>query len=244
MARRMSWRGRLVAVAVVVSILDLSGLPGGSQQALAARLDRKDESEAKEATRLFKQGSYEDAAQIFARLAVDHPDMEIFERNLGACFYHLRKPEPAISNLRHYLSRKKNLAADDEVAVNRWIDEMEKLRAQLDAAQATGAAESSAPSAVVASRGSAETSSTNAPQPVPLGSAPSTLAPPAPEAAPAVDLSARPEAGHDDRPFYKAWWFWTAAGAVVVGGTLTAILLAGRSSDPCAGANLPCVGAK
>ena len=37
----------------------------------------------------------------------------------------------------------------------------------------------------------------------------------------------------DSEPLYKKWWLWTAVGAVVVGGVVTAILL---STDPDAGA--------
>jgi hypothetical protein len=43
----------------------------------------------------------------------------------------MRRPEPALSNLRDYLAHKKNdITADDKQEVERWIDEMEKLRAQ------------------------------------------------------------------------------------------------------------------
>jgi hypothetical protein len=43
----------------------------------------------------------------------------------------MRRPEPALSNLRDYLAHKKNdITADDKQEVERWIDEMEKLRVQ------------------------------------------------------------------------------------------------------------------
>jgi hypothetical protein len=45
-------------------------------------------------------------------------------------------------------------------------------------------------------------------------------------------------------PFYKTWWFWTGVGAVVVAGTVTAIILATRSSGACDGASLACMGVK
>jgi hypothetical protein len=102
--------------------------------AVAADLDDKGEAQAKEATRLYKQGQYEEAAKLFAQLSVEHPDMPIFERNVGACFYYLKKPEPALSNLRNYLNHKKDIAPDDKAVVDRWIEEMEKLRAQSTAA--------------------------------------------------------------------------------------------------------------
>jgi Tfp pilus assembly protein PilF len=94
------------------------------------KLDAKIKAKINEGTRLYKQGLYEDAAKIFAKLSADYPDILVIERNLGACFYYLHRPEPALSNLRHYLSHKKPIEPDDKAMVERWIDEMEELRAQ------------------------------------------------------------------------------------------------------------------
>jgi tetratricopeptide (TPR) repeat protein len=71
--------------------------------------------------------------------------------------------------------------------------------------------------------------------PAPPGAAPppaTTPVPPvpAPSAAPLVSAPApgpTPEAPH---PFYTRWWFWTAAGAVVAAGVITAVALSGGSS--------------
>jgi tetratricopeptide (TPR) repeat protein len=99
--------------------------------ALAAGLDANSKATLKEATRLYKQGQYEEAAKLLTELAVDHSEMTNLQRNLGACYYYMRRPEPALSNLRDYLAHKKNdITADDKQEVERWIDEMEKLRAQ------------------------------------------------------------------------------------------------------------------
>jgi len=122
---------RLKLVWLVVALLAVAAnLPRLEPVALAAGLDSSGEATAKEASGLYRQGLYEDAAKLFAKLVVDYPDMLIFERSLGACFYYLRKPEPALSNLRNYLMHRKDIPADDKVVVDRWIDEMEKLRAQ------------------------------------------------------------------------------------------------------------------
>jgi tetratricopeptide (TPR) repeat protein len=108
-----------------------TSLPQLQPTALAAGLDAKSKATLKEATRLYKQGQYEEAAKLLTELAVDHPEMTNLQRNLGACYYYLRRPEPALSNLRDYLAHKKNdITADDKQEVERWIDEMEKLRAQ------------------------------------------------------------------------------------------------------------------
>lgn len=259
---------RRIVLFLVLTTLAAVGanLPQLQQTALAAGLDQKGKADAKEATRLFKQGQYEEAAQIFARLSVDYPDMEIFERNLGACFYYLGKPEPALSNLRRYLGRRKDIAPDDKAAVDRWIDEMEKLRAQNAAASLPPAppvpppAEAAAapPVPVVAPTVAAPV----APAPPPKADEPAQAIPaaasippaiaPTPSEAPkpaGVDLTstATPsdstEAG---RPFWKTWWFWTGA-VVVVGGAVTAIVLttrSSRSSDPCSGASMACLGVK
>jgi hypothetical protein len=48
----------------------------------------------------------------------------------------------------------------------------------------------------------------------------------------------------EDRPFYKTWWFWTAAGAAVVAGTVTAFLLTRKSSDACDGLGMDCMRVK
>lgn len=61
------------------------------------------------------------------------------------------------------------------------------------------------------------------PEPTPVPPAPHpTFAPPAPRAEAPV-LVTPPSA--EARPVYKRWWFWAAVGAVVVGGTVTAIAL-------------------
>jgi hypothetical protein len=125
----MAPRLRLVWLVLVVSTA-AANLPRLESAALAAGLDLKGEATAKEASGLYRQGLYEDAAKLFAKLTVDYPDMPIFERSLGACFYYLHKPEPALSNLRNYLVHRQDIPADDKAVVDRWIDEMEKLRAQ------------------------------------------------------------------------------------------------------------------
>jgi hypothetical protein len=51
-------------------------------------------------------------------------------RNLGACYYYMRRYEPALSNLRDYVHRKKDMASDDRAEVEGWIGEMERLRGQ------------------------------------------------------------------------------------------------------------------
>jgi hypothetical protein len=260
MARRLELLLLFTTFAVAVA-----NLPQVCGTALAAGLDQKGKADAKEATQLYKQGLYEEAAQIFARLSVDYPDMEIFERNLGACFYYLGKPEPALSNLRRYLGRRKDIAPDDKAVVDRWIDEMEKLRAQNAAASLPPAppvpppppAESAVPppAPVVAPTVAApvapvpETKADEPPKAIPAAASIPPAIAPTPSEAPkpaGVDLtstSTPSDSTEAGRPFWKTWWFWTGA-VVVVGGAVTAIVLTTRSSDPCSGASMACLGVK
>jgi hypothetical protein len=293
----------LSLVATIALVGAISTYSQRSALAQGADMDAKGEAEAKEALRLYKQGLYEDAAKMFAKLSVDYPNMLIFERNVGACFYYLRKAEPAISNLRHYLSRKKDIAPDDKQVVERWIAEMEKLREQeatailpppsapppaswpagasapAPAAQARpGPAPSASPAPLPATVGRpvwapedqllGTSPSPGVPPPVPVapppvwvGPAPApgalpmvpAAAPPAPAPPPptpaALDLSSSARPGGEQEqssPFYKTWWFWTGTAVVVVGGALTAYLLAtrGGTENACSGETIPCDGVK
>ena len=227
MARRLGLLLLFIAFAVAVA-----NVPQLAGRAFAAGLDAKGKADAKEATQLYKQGLYEEAAQIFARLSVDYPDMQIFERNVGACFYYLRKPEPALSNLRNYLNHNKDIGPDDKTVVDRWIDEMEKLRAQ-NAATGALVGQPRTKTSEVSQSGQSAVPSSAAPVPTEMANQPA-----------GVDLAAGSAASETGKPIYKTWWFWTGAAAVVAAGTVTAILLARRSSDPCDGASLACMGVK
>jgi hypothetical protein len=153
--------------------------------AMAAGLDAKGKAELKEATRFYKQGQYEAAARVLTNLVVDHPEMPNLLRNLGACYYYLRRPEPALSNLRDYLARKQSdIAAADKQEVERWIDEMERLRAQNVAAPVVSPA--AAPVLPVPAVPSpAAPAEASAVIPAPIAPAPSVPAPP-PAAPPAA----------------------------------------------------------
>jgi tetratricopeptide (TPR) repeat protein len=194
--------------------------------ALAAGLDRKGEAEAKEATRLFKQGLYEEAAPLYAKLSVDYPDMAVFERNLGACYYHLRRPEPALSNLQHYLGRKKAISAEDKATVEQWISEMERLREQ-DKAAATmpNPQPSSPPSAQPLEMKPAVALGPDlAAQPNETQAKPAGLG--------LTDSHTEHASAETDSPFYKKWWVWGAVGAVAIAGVVTAVVLSsGKTSS-------------
>lgn len=219
---------RRVGLALFIIMFSVVGvdLPLFGRAALASGLDKKGEADAKDATRLFKQGLYQEAAPIYAKLSVDYPDMEVFERNLGACYYHLRQPEPALSNLRHYLGRKKNIAAEDKATVERWIDDMEKLRAQNEAA---AVAPKPQPTLTQAEQPS-ETKPAES-----LGPDLATKLQGTEDKPSGLDLSDKSkgkESTETGSPFYKKWWFWGTVGAVVTVGVVTAVALAsGKGSS-------------
>jgi tetratricopeptide (TPR) repeat protein len=112
-------------------------LPLAARSASAGELDRKDNVAGNEALGLYKEGRYEEAAKIFVKLSIAHPDMFVFVRNIGACYYYLRRIDPALSNLREYLVRKKNITAEDRAEVEGWINELEHLRSRVSAPPAS-----------------------------------------------------------------------------------------------------------
>ena len=166
------------------------GFPIREGCALAAALSAKDGAKAKQAQQFYKEGHYEDAAKIFTELSVDYPDKPAFTRNLGACYYYLHRPEPAISNLREYLDRGKNITEKDRTEVDGWIAEMEKLRDQ------TAAAANAAPAVVaapvpVAAPATAGAIDSNQP---PVAMAPAPSLPPTPIAPVAASPAPAPAA--------------------------------------------------
>jgi tetratricopeptide (TPR) repeat protein len=204
--------------------------------ALAEGLDDKGKADAKEATHLFNLGKYEEAAPIYARLALEYPDMVVFLRNLGACNYYLGKPEPALSALRRYLKLREDIKPEDRATVERWIDEMEKLRAARLMPQ-----EPKEPTTSGATSDAEAQPDASAEPPAP------PLAPGAPPVAeqtqPAglqtdVAANTRPAVG---RPLYKTWWFWTGTAAAVAAVVTTAILLSRDSAGPCEGRSSACI---
>ena len=139
-------------------------MPPCEGSALAAGLTAKETAKAKQAKQLYKEGQYESAAKIFSSLSRDHSDMPVFTRNLGACYYYLGRPEPALSNLREYLQSEKDISPEDRKEVEGWMAEMEKVRSHVHA----------------------PTVAPVAPAPVPpIGVTPPPLAPASPSHAPA-----------------------------------------------------------
>jgi tetratricopeptide (TPR) repeat protein len=228
---------RLALGIAIGSVLCLS-LPICEGVAVASPLSAKDDARAKQARQLYKEGQYEEAAKIFSSLSIDYPEKLGFTRNLGACYYHLRRPEPAISNLQEYLKLAQNIDVEDRTEVDGWIAEMEKLR---DQPAANPPADSQvAPTKQPAPSVSAETAAI-----LPATQMAAPIPPPLDSSTTLTSTPATPEATTTERPVYKKWWLWTGIGAAVVAGTVTAILLAhGSSASPCNGISPNCVEVK
>ena len=198
-------------------------LPICEGRAQAAGLSAKDTAKAKEARQLYKAGKYDAAAEIFLRLSNDYPDLLVLTRNLGACYYYLHRPEPALSNLREYLERAQNITPEDRREVEAWIAEMEKLRNQMAA--------SASPAPVSPPPAVASSVPPSTPAPSPPAASPLPTPAPVEPVQQGLDLRQAPaEQGGASAPKSGSrWWLWTGIGAVVVGGVVTAVLLSTRS---------------
>jgi tetratricopeptide (TPR) repeat protein len=176
----------------------------------AGPLEDEARAHTKSATAAFNLGHYEEAVAEYEAAYRAVPDPALLF-NIGQAHRLGGNAEKAVIAYNSYL---RTAPAD---APNR--DQVEKHIEQLEAI-----------------------SWTPGPAPKPAsgpGTPTKDLAPKAePPGAPAIDLSASvpPEADPTARtPIYKTWWFWTGAGAVVVGGVTTAILLSRGQEDPIRG---------
>jgi tetratricopeptide (TPR) repeat protein len=191
-----------VALLGLLLAAGVSTMPAATRSAQAAEMDKKAKAEAKEAMRLYKEGRYEDASKIFLKLSIEHPDMLVFVRNLGACFYYMRRFEPALSNLRDYEHRKKDISPDDHAEVARWIAEMERLR---DQAAATAAPTAPAATTTASAPAAAPAVTAAAPAvPSPVDAPAAAVAPPATPASPAPPDSTPAASSRTVYPYSQA----------------------------------------
>jgi tetratricopeptide (TPR) repeat protein len=160
-------------------------------------------------------GEVEKGSEILADLFVETND-PTFIYNQGRCFEQNGKNEQAILRFKEYTRKAKGLSAADLDAVRKKIDELQGKAEPV--AQQAQPASSAVP---LPGRKDDPATAADAKSKNPLALSQSLPPEPAP----------RP-------PVYKRWWFWTAAGALVVGGVVTGILLSRKSaptSPPCDG---------
>ncbi len=123
---------------VTVALLASIALPEIQASAQTTPWGVRDDSDLETATQLYKTSRYEEAAKLLAELARKHPEMAGLQRKLGVCYYYMRRPDEALSHLRQYLVLQQgHITVEDREDVQRWIDEMEALRAQPQAAPKT-----------------------------------------------------------------------------------------------------------
>ena len=158
-------------------------------------------------TTLYDLGNYIAAAHEYEAAYDAHSDAALLF-NIGQAYRLGGDNASAIRAYRSYLRRVPN-------AENRG--EVERLLSGLTAEQSKPSPPPQQPA--------------SSPKPVETPqSTPSTVAPPtattsAPSATPTAEASVTKTAERP-RPVYKRWWFWTIAGVVVVGGAVTAALVA------------------
>lgn len=165
-------------------------------------------------------GNYTEGVRLLAELWVSTGD-PTYIYNQGRCYEQCGQNELAVSRFREYLRKAKRLSSADVGAINRHIDELE----------GQAAVRAAPPPTVV-----------NLVQPAPAP----PVASPAPTAYGAADRSTElvspPPLPTSEPPVYARWWFWTGIGAVVVGGTVTAILVSrSGTKSPACDPGVPCV---
>jgi hypothetical protein len=182
------------------------------------------ESRELRAREAFATGHYQEAIDLYGKLYAEklHPT---YLRNIGRCYQKLREPDKAIDTFRDYLSRAKDLPANEQKEIQGYIAEMEALKERQAAEKAQAAkpparpAEEAAPAALA-------------------------LAAPAPRLQPAQPapetqlIAEKPAPAPESPPFYKRGWFWGAAAGVVAVAVVGGLYAGGvfsKTFDPCAG---------
>ena len=193
-------------------------LPANPAQAASKRTDKR-EVEARQA---FAAGRYQEALDLYAQLYADkvHPT---YLRNIGRCYQNLQQPDKAINAFRDYLRQAKELSPAEKGEIDGYIAEMEAMKKQQEAAQASASSGDAAPQIAT------PPSNTRVAPVAPTASPPNTL-----------QLSNQiPEPPAQPTPFYKKGWFWGVVGVAVVGGVVGGLYAAGTFSKSSIGCSLP-----
>jgi hypothetical protein len=236
------WRVRtiLVAVASVVVGPTLSPFVAPAWAAEGDKAVARAHYET--ATRLYEVREYAEALKEYKAAYVAKPD-PAFLFNIGQCYRKMDKNEEALDFFQQYL---KKAPPDDpnRAQVEARIQNIKAgLKSAYDPFDRSSSAKPAPSQAWQPAPAAPPPAPVLAPAPAPLPSAPPVgrqpsspvqsgpvptpmVAPPA-----GVELVAAPAAPsevQESSPFYKTWWFWTGVGAVVVAGTVTAIVLSSR----------------
>jgi len=186
-------------------------------------------------TAAYNLGRFDEAASHYqAAYDLDRDPIMLF--NAAQSFQVGGRHEQALAYFRSYLRE-----APAESPTRRAAEQaIEELRRKVEASPVPAAA----PTPVVVPA----PAPAYVPAPTPLEQTPLCAPVPAPEtsATPGglVGQPNQPSNQAEGSPFYKTWWFWTAVGAAVVAGSVTAFLLTRQTSNPCDGVGMECVRVK
>lgn len=202
----MNWQG--LAFRAVVLALWCTPLSAFAQSSSGDEVARNLFNAGKVA---YDAGEYQDALQFFEQ-AYQRSHRSALLYNIGQAADRMRLDERAITAFRQYLEETPNASNRPEVENRiRALERSLASASQAGSSQGQSQADQSArpPTPEETARASEV-------------SAPATTAPPA-----------ATESGESDG-VTSQWWFWTAIGVVVVGGTVAAIALAsgGDSHEP------------
>ena len=186
------------------------------------------------ATRLYDLREYAKALDEYKAAYLAKPD-PAFLFNIGQCFRKLGNTASALDFYQQYL--KKTPAEDPnriqaearirDIELGRESEDDPFAKPDEEAARAPQAVPSAPPETPPPPK------AVSAPTRIPLPAAPEAVPPSVPSQPAGVDLTSPPptQVGGSP-PIYSTWWFWTGVGAVVVAGTVTAIVLSKGGSEP------------
>ncbi|HJX66909.1 MAG TPA: tetratricopeptide repeat protein [Polyangia bacterium] len=217
-------------------------------------------AEWRQANVAYNLGHYDEAAKHFEAAYTIIQD-SAFLFNIAQSYRMGGKLDQALDRYRAFLRTSSADAANRDTAerfiaeIKRKLDEKPAPIAPPEAAivkEAAPPAPALAPPLVPAEATAAGPSSAAPPAAAPAPAAPAPAMPvaiplpsPVESTTTLTTAPAAPEPASAGQPIYKTWWFWTGVGAVVVAGTVTAILFAYRpSSSACSGTGLSCVEVK
>jgi tetratricopeptide (TPR) repeat protein len=227
------WKTWLVAGATALTLLCYP-----RARALAGTQENLAREQVKQATTAYNLGHFDEAAEHYEEAYRLVPD-PILLFDIAQSYRLGGKPDKAINAYRAFL---RTSGTDDP---NR--DMAEKHIADLKRRQSEDKGAHPEP----ASTGTPVASPTSTAVAVPPAAPPPPLAPaanPALQPPLPTDTGLAAQSTPDTtpretgRPFYKAWWFWTAVGGAVVAGTVTAFLVGRGTKNGCSGEPLTCVG--
>lgn len=189
------------------------------------------------ATRLYDLREYAKALDEYKAAYLAKPD-PAFLFNIGQCFRKLNNTASALDFYRQYLkktpdedpNRAQAEARIHDIEIGRESDD--DPFAKLDENAARLPEPQSVPALPPERPRPPETASQPVPNRLPTEGATVSHADTTQPAGVDLAIPSTPKEDHVSRPIYASWWLWAGVGAVVVAGTVTAIILSKGGSEP------------